>query len=191
MELKRYEHPVQYTGFNGKVKKRMLQFIITKTSIVENFEDFQSFENYKNKIDEMQSSGEEFLGSEDALMMLDIGLLVIKLAYAEVDFENDIVNKSEKTVERFQQSLAYEALMTQILDNPPLILDLIKEITNLIPQDAETQAKISELQAEYIQRTNGQNGNNRGQDTPVTLTPEEIRIANLEKELRVLKGGQQ
>lgn len=188
-ELKVYKHPVEWVGFDGRKKKKDLTFMITKTSIIENFEDYQSFTDFKDQLFEMHESGTEFLNSKDALMLLDVGLLVIKLAYAEIDFENDIVDKTDVTVQRFQSSLAYEALMTQILDDPPVLLEIMNNIAELIPQDEETKKEISKLQQEYIERTKIQNGNNVGQT--VVETDEEKRIRELKEELNVLQGGKQ
>lgn len=187
-QLKTYKHNVEWVGFDGRKKAKGIDFIITKTSIVENYEHYERFENFRNELLETYKNLDNNLSSKDALALLDIGLLVIKLAYADIDFENDIVDKSEEAVKRFQSSLAYEALMTQILDDPPVLLEIMNRIGELIPADEATRTEIDRLRQEYIEKTTIQNGDKHGQDA-VVETAEEKRIRQLREELQVLEGG--
>ena len=193
METKIYSREVTYTGLRGGEKTKVLNFVMTKANILENRAVFDEFKEYQGEIDAYaKKHGDEGnLSPEQALRILDLGLHVIKVAYAEVDLEDDVIDKSERTVNRFLNSLAYEALLTEISEKPEVLIEIMNGIIAVIPVDDEQRKELTELQQQYVNKTKIQNDNNLGQDVGVSLTAEEAEANELRARLAVLEGGNQ
>lgn len=193
METKIYSREVTYTGLRGGEKTKVLNFVMTKANILENRAVFDEFKEYQSEIDAYaKKHGKDgYLQPEQALRILELGLHVIKVAYAEVDLEEDVIDKSEYVVNRFLNSLAYEALLTEISEKPEVLIEIMNGIIAVIPVDEEQRQELSELQKQYIEKTKVQNGDNSGQDVGVSLTAEEAEAQQLRARLAVLEGGNQ
>ena len=193
METKIYSREVTYTGLRGGEKTKVLNFVMTKANILENRAVFDEFKEYQGEIDAYaKKHGDEgYLSPEQALRILDLGLHVIKVAYAEVDLEDDVIDKSEYVVNRFLNSLAYEALLTEISEKPEVLIEIMNGIIAVIPVDDEQRKELTELQQQYVNKTKIQNGDNSGQDVGITLSPEEVEANELRARLAVLEGENQ
>ena len=191
MSTKIYSKEVTFESLRGGEKTKTINFVMTKANIMDNREVFEEFKDYQTEIESYakQHGESAFLAPEQALRILDLGLHVIKVAYADVDLDNDIVDKSEYTVNRFLNSLAYEALLTEISEKPEVLLEIMNGIVSIMPVTDEQRKTLSPLQQEYINKTKLQNGDNHGQESVKTLTPEEVEILELRKKLEVLEGG--
>ena len=193
METKIYSREVTYTGLRGGEKTKVLNFVMTKANILENRAVFDEFKEYQGEINAYakKHGTDGYLSPEQALRILELGLHVIKVAYAEVDLEDDVIDKSEYVVNRFLNSLAYETLLTEISEKPEVLIEIMNGITAVIPVDDEQRKELTELQQKYVNKTKIQNDNNLGQDVGVSLTAEEAEANKLRARLAVLEGGNQ
>lgn len=179
-----YSKDVTYTSIKGVKKTKTLHFVMTKANILENRVMFESFKDFQKEAMLLQEQGVEFLNEEAAMRVLELGLEVIKVGYAEIDFEDDIIDKSKKVVNRFLNSLAYEALLNEITTNPQVLIDIMNGVSGTI----DKPAKQTELQKKYADRTTVQNDNNSGQTEEAE---NQLKIHELRKQLELLEGGQQ
>ena len=175
-----YTKVVKFIGLNGKEKEKALHFQITRKMSLEHQDTFSGMESLALQLQTMDPNS--LLTAELGMRLLKESLVIIKTTYAEVDFDNDIIEQSPEATKRFENSLAYEALLKEFLDDPMTILDVVKEITKTAPLDEEQKTEVQKLQEQYISKTQVQNDNNHGQTNTVDLEKERKRI-ELQKQL--------
>lgn len=177
---------VSYKGLNGQQKSKDLNFIIQRSDVLRNEATFNEFEKVKDMLFGLDTK--VALSQKDSMRLMRTVLDIIKLGYAEVDFDNDVIDKSEEVTKRFENSLAYEALLAEIVERPELAIELVEGIANSMNLSEKEQSHADKLKAEFISKTTRQNGNNLGQS--VVDEPKSDEIIELEKRLAELKGGQ-
>ena len=156
-----YTKTVKYQGFNNQMKERVLQFILTRKDALDNPELFEKYENQVLILQQIASQ-DGTLTSQQALELIEIVLSMIKLSYAEIDLENDVIDKSEETKNRFINSLAYEALLSEITDRPEVALEIVEGIGTTLNLNETEKSKQEELREQFVERTTRQNDDKSG-----------------------------
>lgn len=182
-----YTKTVKYKGLNGSMKEKVLHFVIQRSDVLNNEDSFNEFEKIKDML--MNLDPKSNLDQKQSMQLMRTVLDIIKLGYAEVDFENDVVDKSDTVRQRFEQSLAYEALLQEIVERPELAIELVEGISGSITLSETEQTAADKLKAEFVTKTTRQNEDNQGQ-IDEKEEPKTAEIIELEKRLAELKGGQ-
>lgn len=183
-----YQHTINYTGLNGTPKTRVACFVINKQDALANMDLLRDYEGIMARITKDVDAGIE-VTEKDGISIMKALMNIIELGYAEVDFDNDIIDKSPEALHRFKMSVAWSQLFDDITEDQTIALDLVNGIASTINLSDEDQDKADKLKEEYARRITRQNDNKTGL-APVPASPVVNRREALLAELALLEGGQ-
>lgn len=190
-----YTRTVHYKGLNGTDKSRVLNFILQRKDVLENMEVFDKSEEHMLNLQSAVQNSNGVITRDQSFELLQTIFKIIKISFAEVDYENDEIDKSENTVNRFLNSLAYEALIKEITDDPIIAFELIEGIGGTIDMNDAEKSKMDELRAKYISKTTRQNDDNPGlslvekveeNERPTTLLEDKEGVSSVDEQREAL-----
>lgn len=138
---------VNYVNFNGKERSKDLYFHLTKTELTEIALDLPDnvseifAENPGAVTDEETNRIMKELGNKGIFEFLK--KLVLK-AYGIRDDEGEYFDKSDEITRKFEHSLAFDAVMTELTRSDE---EALKFINSIIPQDAANAMPANNVQA--------------------------------------------
>lgn len=125
---------IKYTDFNGDQREEVFYFNMSKAELLKEETSLEGgFEGTVKKIMEGQKGGEMFQLFTDLILN----------AYGEKSADGKRFEKNQEIRDTFQQSPAFDELITEMLTDPNAAADFVNGI---VPKDLEEVAKKMEVQ---------------------------------------------
>lgn len=182
-----FKQEVNYVGLDGTPKKRVLNFVLTRQTLFTILEEL----GIKNVSDEaIEEYMLNILQNGDTYLLLNMIRRLVVRSFAVLDYENDIIDQSKETQAKFEQSLMFDTILNEFIKNPQSMVDFINGISNTIELDETEKKEQTELQKRFQEKLT------IGNDEPTVkqqtvAAPDADRIKELERQIELLRGGQQ
>lgn len=181
-----FKQEVNYVGLDGTPKKRVLNFVLTRQTLLTILEEL----GVKSVSDEaIEEHMLNILQNGDTYSLLNMIRKLVVRSYAVLDYENDIIDQSKETQAKFEQSLMFDSILNSFIKDPQSMVDFINGVSNTIELDETEKKEQTALQKRFQEKLT------IGKDEPTvnqpTVAPDADRIKELERQLALLKGGQQ
>ncbi len=177
--MKLYTYEQSYTGLDGASKKKTLVFALERIGLIELKQKYDVDGKFDEKIRQLEEKQDMFT----LLMMLKEILLT---SYCEVDYENDLVDRTPATMDKFHKSVALAQLVEDMVRVDGVMGTVIEGIYSTVDFSEEEAAAIEadqkDLKARYLSKvTKSQNESKK---------PDTAEVVELRKRLAAIEGGQ-
>lgn len=182
--MKIYKREINYTGLNGNKKSRTVDFVITQATLLNILGKVGVSTTHPEAIEETIVT---IIQNGDTLGLLNIIKELVVRSYAEIDYDEDVIDQSDAVQSKFENSLAFMALMDEFVKNPKSMEEFLTGLTDTIELTDEQKSEQDKLKERFIAKTKASIPNLE----VVTNEPdtEADKIAELERQIELLKGG--
>lgn len=181
-----FKQEVNYIGLDGTPKKKVLNFVLTRQTLLRILEEL----GVKNVSQEaIEDHMVEIIQNGDTYSLLNMLRKLVTRSYAVLDYENDIIDQSKETQSKFEQSLMFDSIMNSFIKNPQAMVDFINGLSNTIELDENERKEQSDLQKRFQEKLTIVKDEPVVDQQHIVAAPDADRIKELERQLELLKGG--
>lgn len=122
---------IKYEDFNGVAQVETLYFNVTKTELIE----------LTSKNSNLVKDLEHVAKSQDPVAMMDALVRIIMMGYGVKSEDGRRFIKSDKIREEFKQTAAYDALISELYENPDVGGEIIQHMFPQIDENVRTKVQ--------------------------------------------------